>query len=137
MASICAGRLPPVFDASRHAAAAGLRIESSDLGDWSTFGLIAEYDGPQRTIRINIRAIDAYRQSCGALSSCDVRTFIDFAVAHELYHHCEAAGEVARLASRAEREAAADAFARSRVAVDARLAAFLAAHAGRARAASP
>lgn len=125
-----------MFDPRRAAAAAGLRIDVSDLGDWHAFGLIAEYDGPERTIRINTRAIDAYRETCGGLSSCDVRTFIDFAVAHEFYHHREAVGETTRLASRAAREAAADAFARGWVAVDAPLAVFLAAHAGRTRAAA-
>ena len=36
---------------------------------------------------------------------------IDHAIAHELYHHREAIGEVARIADRAARERAADAFA--------------------------
>jgi uncharacterized membrane protein len=35
----------------------------------------------------------------------------DQAVAHELYHHREAIGEVPRIADRAQRERAADAFA--------------------------
>jgi hypothetical protein len=36
---------------------------------------------------------------------------IEHAIAHELYHHREAIGEVARIADRAARERAADAFA--------------------------
>ena len=36
---------------------------------------------------------------------------IDRAVAHELYHHREAIGEIPRIQNRAAREAAADAFA--------------------------
>ncbi len=44
-------------------------------------------------------------------SSCAVRDAIDRAIAHELYHHREAIGEIPRLADRTAREAAADAFA--------------------------
>jgi hypothetical protein len=39
---------------------------------------------------------------------CDA---IDHAIAHEMYHHREAIGEIPRLADRAARERAADAFA--------------------------
>jgi hypothetical protein len=113
-----------VYDPLRAAAAAGVRVELADLGGWAG-RLISEYDAPARTIRINERALDAYRRASGGLDSCAVRTFIDLAVAHELHHHREAAGEVERHATRAAREAAADAFARTCVPVDARLAAFL------------
>jgi len=113
-----------VFDPRATAAAYGLTIELADLGSWAATTLVAEYDGAAGIIRINERALDAYR-AAGAGSSCDVRMFIDHAVAHELYHHREAIGAVPRLASRAEREAAATAFARAQVPIDARLAAFL------------
>jgi hypothetical protein len=116
--------LPPVFDARRAAAAAGVAVELTDLGDWAG-RLVSEYDPRTRTIRVNERALDAYRRAAGGLSSRAVRNFIDLAVAHELYHHREAGGATARLAPRARREAAADAFARACVPVDARLAAFL------------
>jgi hypothetical protein len=115
--------LPPVFDARRVAAAAGVIVELTDLGDWAG-RLVSEYDPRTRTIRVNERALDAYRRAAGGLGSFDIRTFIDLAVAHELYHHCEAGGAIARLATRARREAAADAFARERVPVDGRLTAF-------------
>lgn len=125
MASTCAVRSPPVFDPRTLAAGCGVVIEVTDLGAWGSATLISEYDPAGPTIRINGRAIDRYRTACGALSSCAVRAFIDLAVAHELYHHREATGEVKRLATRAGREAAADAYARANVAIDARLDAFL------------
>jgi hypothetical protein len=125
MASICAVRCRPVFDPRKVAAAYGVAIELADLGDWDRTLLVAEYDPAARTIRINERALAAYRLACGVPSSCQVRAFIDYALAHELYHHREALGEIPRLPTRAQREAAADAFASERVAIDARLAAFL------------
>ena len=39
------------------------------------------------------------------------RDAIDHAIAHELYHHREAIGDVGRIADRTARERAADAFA--------------------------
>jgi hypothetical protein len=111
-------------DPRAQAAAYGLAVELADLGAASA-GVVAEYDPAARVIRINERALAAYRRHCGELSSCAVRTFIDVAVAHELYHHREAAGEIPRLPTRAGRERAADAYAREAVSVDARLDAFL------------
>jgi hypothetical protein len=67
------------------------------LGDWGTVRLIAEYDPDGPTIRVNRREL--------------ARTDLERALAHELYHHREAIGEVARLPRRADRERAADAFA--------------------------
>jgi hypothetical protein len=119
--SIFAARSPPVFDPQRAASEAGVAIELADLGDWGG-RLVSEYDPRARAIRINERALDAYRRAHGV---CDVRSFIALAVAHELYHHREAAGSVRQGTTRAQREAAADAYARACVAVDARLAAFL------------
>jgi hypothetical protein len=86
------------------AARYGVRVELADLGDWSSATLVAEYDPDGPVIRINERALPHG-------SSCLVREHLDRAIAHELYHHREAIGEVPRLASRAERERAADAFA--------------------------
>jgi hypothetical protein len=86
------------------AAAYGVRVEVADLGDWDTATLTAEYDPDGPVIRINERALPAG-------SSCTVRDAIDRAIAHELYHHREALGEVPRIADRTTREAAADAFA--------------------------
>jgi len=102
----------------------GVTVELADLGDWGASTLVSEYDPLGPVIRINQRAIERYRAACGELSSCDVRGFIDLAIAHELYHHAEATGEIARIPDRAERERAADAYARERVVVDTHLAAF-------------
>jgi hypothetical protein len=88
------------------AAAYGVAVELADLGAWGTTTLVAEYDPSGPVIRVNERAVPAG-------SSCDAREHIDRAIAHELYHHREAIGEVRRLPSRADRERAADAFAES------------------------
>jgi hypothetical protein len=83
-------------DARAVAAAYGVRVELVDLGDWAAVMLVAEYDPDGPVIRVNER----------------VRGLaVEHAVAHELYHHREAIGEVARIADRAARERAADAFA--------------------------
>ncbi len=89
------------------AARYGVRIEPAQLGDWGSATLVAEYDpadaaGP--VIRVNEAALPTG-------SSCLVREHLERAIAHELYHHREAIGEVPRLPTRAERERAADAFA--------------------------
>jgi hypothetical protein len=78
----------------------GIAIELADLGDWADATLVSEYDPAGPVIRINTRAIPAG-------SSCDVREHIDRAVAHELYHHREAIGDVPRSAGHAQRERAA------------------------------
>ena len=78
----------------------GVAIELADLGAWGDATLVAEYDAAGPVIRINTRAIPAG-------SSCEVREHIDRAVAHELYHHREAIGEVPRLESHEARERAA------------------------------
>lgn len=110
-----------MFDPLRAASEAGVAIEFADLGDWGG-RLVSEYDPRARAIRINERALDAYRRT---RSVRDVRSLIALAVAHELYHHREAVAGVRRRTTRVQREAAADAYARACVAVDARLAAFL------------
>ncbi|MDB5070152.1 MAG: hypothetical protein JWM87_1263 [Candidatus Eremiobacteraeota bacterium] len=86
------------------AAAYGVRVELADLGDWAAVRLVAEYDPVGPVIRINENTLPRG-------SSCDVRDAIDRAIAHELYHHREAIGEIPRIAARAAREAAADAYA--------------------------
>jgi hypothetical protein len=74
-----------------------VRVEVTDLGDWGSARLIAEYDPDGPVIRVNLRELP--------------QVALESAIAHELYHHREAIGEVPRLPSRAERERAADAFA--------------------------
>jgi hypothetical protein len=86
------------------AAAYGVRIELDDLGGWGDTRLVAEYDPDGPVIRVNERAVPQG-------SSCVVREHLDRAIAHELYHHREAIGEVPRLPDRAARERAADAYA--------------------------
>jgi hypothetical protein len=78
----------------------GIAIELADLGSWGEATLVSEYDPAGPVIRINTRAIPAG-------SSCDVREHIDRAVLHELYHHAEARGAIARLRGREARERAA------------------------------
>jgi hypothetical protein len=78
----------------------GIPIELADLGVWGDAELVSEYDPDGPVIRINTRAIPHG-------SSCDVREHIDRAVAHELYHHEEATGTIARLPNREARERAA------------------------------
>ena len=104
----------------------GIRIEIEDLGTWGEALLVSEYEPKGPIIRVNQRAIDRLRATLGAAtSSCDVRTLIDVAIAHEIYHHREAIGEVERLPTHAQREAAADAYARTHVAIDSALEAIL------------
>ena len=83
------------------AAAYGVRVEVADLGDWAAVTLVAEYDPDGPVIRVNEREL--WRTAS--------RDAIDLAIAHELYHHREAIGEIARIAGRSARERAADAFA--------------------------
>jgi hypothetical protein len=87
-----------VLDVRGLAAAYGVRVEFADLGDWASVTLVAEYDPDGPVIRVNERASPSSYA-------------IDHAIAHELYHHREAIGEVARIAGRGARERAADAFA--------------------------
>jgi hypothetical protein len=91
----------------RRARGLGAHIEIADFGAWS--GLYAEYDGRAGVIRVSARHLRALR---GARR----RRFFVRAVAHELYHHLERLGRVPRLRSRAQREAAAERFARSAIA---------------------
>ena len=88
------------------AAAYGVRVELAQLGDWSPATLVAEYDPDGPVIRVNEAALPRG-------DSCTVRDAIDRAIAHELYHHREAIGEIARIRDRRAREAAADHYASS------------------------
>lgn len=82
-------------DVRTMAAHYGVRVSFADLGDWGRVELIAEYDPDGPVIRVNTRAA----------------AVVDHAIAHELYHHREAIGEVPRIRDRRAREAAADAYA--------------------------
>ena len=73
----------------------GIEVIVEDLGDWGGAQLVAEYDPDGPVIRVHSGACDRLAQ----------------AVAHELYHHRERIGEVPRLATRAQRERAAHAYA--------------------------
>ena len=84
----------------------GLTIRFADLGDWTRCELRSEYDARRREIRLN-------RRVAAALQGERLRRFVEFAIAHELYHHREWIGEVPRLHRASRREAAADAFARA------------------------
>ena len=86
----------------------GVEIEYADLGEWGMDELRSEYDPEGPVIRVNNRVIEN-------LPVANIGGFIAFAVAHELYHHREHCGEVARFPDRAARENAADAFARKLV----------------------
>ena len=98
-------------DPRRIAEEYGVAVTVEDLGDWGEATLVSEYDPQGPAIRINARAIDRLREARGELDSCDVRRFIDVAIAHELHHHREAIGEVERATDRAARERAAGDYA--------------------------
>ena len=116
-----------MIDPHERAASYGVVVTTADLGAWGAGSLIAEYDpdGAVPTIRINVRAIERYRTYSGTERSVDVKPLVDFAIAHELYHHRERLGEIARLPTLRLRERAADAYARGLVGDDPAVAAFL------------
>ena len=86
----------------------GVRVEFADLGDWGADELRSEYDPHGPCIRINVRIAES-------LIAPELGDFVLFCVAHELYHHREFVGEIERLADPAERESAANAYARAAV----------------------
>jgi len=88
------------------ARAYGVAIRFADLGAWGSAELRSEYDPRRPEIRLNNRIT-------ARLSGRELREFVALAVGHELYHHREAIGEIARLERRAAREAAATEFARA------------------------
>ena len=81
-----------------------IAIRFVDLGDWSEVELRAEYDAIIPEIRINRRIAESMPDS-------ERERFVALAIGHELYHHREHLGEIPTLATRAEREAAANAYA--------------------------
>jgi hypothetical protein len=122
------------------AAASGVRVEFANLGNWAHVTLVAEYDPDGPVIRVDERASwrilrqaqddisepgDNRSEPSAVTTSPSVtltlrqaqgkgaphEVAIEHAIAHELYHHREAVGEIARIADRAARERAADAFA--------------------------
>ena len=93
------------MNAFERARSYGVSVLFDDLGDWGGSELRSEYDPHRREIRINVRLANK-------LSGRALDEFIELAVGHELYHHREAIGEIAKLPERGAREAAADAFAR-------------------------
>lgn len=92
----------PLHLARRH----GVRVEIADLGDWGESALHSEYDPHGPTIRVNVRRLREFEPARR-------REFLVLAVAHELYHHFERTGAVARLRDHAARERAAQAFAQT------------------------
>lgn len=82
----------------------GVTVSFADLGDWGNARLQAEYDPRGPAIRVNTRV--ARRLAPSAL-----RRFVALAIGHELYHHREWIGEVARARDARARERAADEYA--------------------------
>jgi hypothetical protein len=83
----------------------GVEVHFADLGDWGIDELRSEYDPKGPAIRINMRVAEQ-------LTPRELGDFVAFSVGHELYHHRENIGEIQRLNERADRETAANAFAR-------------------------
>ena len=93
--------------ASECARAYGVAVLFADLGDWgASCELLSEYDPHAPQIRVNTRVLER-------LDNAARGEFIALCIGHELYHHREAIGEIARLPHRRDREAAADEFARA------------------------
>lgn len=92
-------------EALRLAREYNVEVRFVDLGDWADSELRAEYDPAVPEIRINQRIAEA-------LLGAERERFVALAIGHELYHHLEHLREIPTLAIRAEREAAADAYAR-------------------------
>jgi hypothetical protein len=80
-----------------------MRILIDDLGDWGDATLVSEYDPCGPSIRINARALARLCKNDPPARAM----LIERAIAHELYHHREAIGQIARIPDRASREAAA------------------------------
>jgi hypothetical protein len=86
------------------ARAYGVAIEFADLGTWERATLFAEYDPCRLVIRVNLRVLQQ-------LPAAKATVFASRAIAHELHHHRERIGVVARIRRRRDRESAAHAFA--------------------------
>jgi len=92
----------------------GIAIEIADLGEFYGRILISEYDPDGPRIRVNSRALDrAAALAVDGPAWCDPSLLVRCAVAHEIYHHRERLGTVVRHRERADRERAADAFAKA------------------------
>jgi hypothetical protein len=91
-------------EALRSAHEYGIAVRFVDLGAWSDGELRAEYDPTVPEIRVNRRIAES-------LTAAERERFLELAVGHELYHHREHTGEVAKLPTKSEREAAADVYA--------------------------
>jgi hypothetical protein len=87
----------------------GIAVTFADLGDWGSAELRSEYDPSGPSIRLNARVAER-------LAPDALRLFVTLAIAHEVYHHREHIGEIARSGNLAERERNADNFARTLVA---------------------
>lgn len=84
----------------------GIAVHFADLGDWGSVELRSEYDPRGPSIRLNARVAEGFAPQ-------ELREFVTLAIAHEVYHHCEHIGEIARCADSDERERNADRFARA------------------------
>lgn len=82
----------------------GVAVRFVDFGAWSDGELRAEYDPTVPEIRINRRIVES-------VPAAERERFVELAVGHELYHHREQTGEVAKLPAKSERESAADLYA--------------------------
>jgi hypothetical protein len=83
----------------------GVAVGFADLGDWGSAELRSEYDPDGPAIRLNVRVAER-------LAPADLGEFVTLAIGHELYHHRERIGEIAVIDDRADRERAADRYAR-------------------------
>ncbi|HZY97045.1 MAG TPA: hypothetical protein VFE35_08075 [Candidatus Cybelea sp.] len=84
----------------------GVTVRFADLGDWLEDELRSEYDPAIPEIRLNVRL-------AADLTIDELDELVTLAIGHELYHYCEATGEIARLPNRSARESAAENFARA------------------------
>jgi hypothetical protein len=83
------------------ARAYNIAVRFVDLGDWGDSELRSEYDPTVPEIRINRRIAES-------MAAAERERFVALAIGHELYHHREHLREFPTLATRAERERAAD-----------------------------
>jgi hypothetical protein len=79
-ASICGARPFEQVTAAALARRCGLRVEIADLGAWGGVLLCSEYAASERLVRINRRCVER-------LEAAERARFVEFALAHELYHH--------------------------------------------------
>jgi hypothetical protein len=91
-------------EALRLARAYNIAVRFIDLGDWGDSELRSEYDSIGPEIRINRRITER-------MLGAERERFVALAIGHELYHHREYLGDIPTLATRAERERAADDYA--------------------------